>query len=304
MEHKEEILKTRKGGLGSSDAQMIERIAIRGGLCEGDRQRVAELLGLAERKQFSTGATRLGDEIEMGIYEIIKTKYPQTKSNPYYKSEKLSEEYGFSISNHIDYEVETEKELIWIENKATKYPLETTLSIYKSQLNWHYMLLKEKAKSKRKKARLFLSHYQTEKTPCFNANNLNLTEFLNGNDKLIKKGLSVLKTEINGFVYSPKDELFVQYLPDSVKEEFSIMGDYFKQIKDMNEKLESFKERMVGLMMNANVKSIKSDDFTLTLIGETKTTTFDKKKFGADYPDLLGKYTTTTNKKAYVKITT
>lgn len=304
MEHKEEILKTRQGGLGSSDAQMVERIAIRGGLSESDRQRVAELLGLAERKQFSTGATRLGDEIEMGIFEIIKTKYPQTKSNPYYKSEKLSEEYGFSISNHIDYEVETEKELIWIENKATKYPLETTLTIYKSQLNWHYMLLKEKAKSKRKKARLFLSHYQTNQTDCFDANNLHLTEFLNGNDKLIKRGLELLKKEIKGFVYSPKDELYAEYLPSSVQEEFSLMGDYFKQIKTMNEQLDSFKERMVVLMIEANVKSIKSDDFTLTLVEESKTTTFDKKKFGTDYPELLCKYTKTADRKAYVKITT
>lgn len=304
MEHKEEILKTRQGGLGSSDALMIERIAIRGGLSDGDRQRVAELLGLAERKQFSTESTRLGDEIEMGIFEIIKTKYPQTKSNPYYKSDSMSEKYGFLISNHIDYEVENEKELIWIENKATKHTLETTLATYKSQLNWHYMLLKEKAKSKRKKPRLFLSHYQTNKSDSFSAENLNLYEIKNSNASLITKGLDVLKNEIKGFVYSPKEELYAEYLPDSLREEFSQMGKIISEINENNKKLEEFKERMTELMLASNVKRITNDTFIITLFPSTKTSSFDKKSFGNKYPELLQEYTKQTDKKAYVKITT
>lgn len=304
MEHKEEILKTRQGGLGSSDALMIERIAIRGGLSDSDRQRVAELLGLTERKQFSTEATRLGDEIEMGIFEIIKTKYPQTRSNPYYKSEAMSEKYGFSISNHIDYEVETQTELIWIENKATKHTIETTLATYKSQLNWHYMLLKEKAKAKRKKPRLFLSHYQTNKTDSFDANNLHLKEVLDWSDKLLKSGLEILKKEINGFVFSPREELYAEYLPDTIREEFDLMGKIISEINENNKKLDEFKERMTELMLASNVKSIKNDTFIITLVPSTKTSSFDKKSFGNKYPELLQEYTKQTDKKAYVKITT
>ncbi len=304
MDYKEEIIKKRQGGLGSSDALMIERIALRGSLSEGDRQRVAELLGMIERKQFSTTATRLGDEIEMGIYEIIKQKYPQAKSNPYYKSERLSQQYGFYISNHIDYEIETEEELIWVENKATKNDVAKTLETYKSQFNWHYMLLKEKSVAKHKKPRLFLSHYQTNQSECFDANFLTLTEFHDGSDVLIKKGLEVLQREIKGFVYSPRDELFVEYLPDTMQEEISLMGNYISQINEMNEKLDEFKKKMADLMLSANVKSIKNEHFVITFVPESKMASFDKKEFGRKHPELLEQFTKQVNKKAYVKITT
>ncbi len=104
-DYKQDIIATRMGGLGSSDAKMVEKVGKIGKLAYADKERIAEMLGIIERRQFSTSATALGDLIENQMYEIVKELYPDAVSNPYYKS-KLSEEYGYDIFNHIDYEVE------------------------------------------------------------------------------------------------------------------------------------------------------------------------------------------------------
>jgi hypothetical protein len=114
----------------------------------------------------------------------------------------------------------------------------------------------------------------------------------------------VLQREIKGFVYSPRDELFVEYLPDTMQEEISLMGNYISQINEMNEKLDEFKKKMADLMLSANVKSIKNEHFVITFVPESKMASFDKKEFGRKYPELLEQFTKQVNKKAYVKITT
>jgi len=76
------------------------------------------MLGKDEKRQFSTKATDFGNQIETHICSIVLQKYPKAKSNPFYQSEKLSEKYGFAVFNHIDFEVETDRKLIWIECKS------------------------------------------------------------------------------------------------------------------------------------------------------------------------------------------
>jgi hypothetical protein len=71
MEHKNEIINTRVGGLGSSDAKMVAGIGERGFLNHADSKRIAIMLGMAEQRQFSTKAIETGNIIEKAIGDML-----------------------------------------------------------------------------------------------------------------------------------------------------------------------------------------------------------------------------------------
>ena len=52
-------------------------------------------------------------------------------------------------------------------------------------------------------------------------------------------------------------------------------------------------------MDEKDIKSIKTDVFTLTKVEPTETITFDKKKFEEDHKTLYKKYLKKSNKKGY-----
>ena len=299
---KEDILKTRKNGLGSSDAKMVAKIAKNGCLNDSDRQRIAIMLGLEERKQFSTEATRMGDAIEEKIFEIIKEKYPNAISNPYYKSEALSKKYGFDIFNHIDYEVELEDKLIWIENKATKKSAKNTFAEYTSQFVWHQILLDEKAELIGKTPILMFSHYLVEDyTDDFISENLTI-EKVYLIDTFVDYGLKIISEAIKDFKYEPREELYADNLPEKIQNRLSEIKGFFNQISEAEKQIDLFKETMLNLMIESNVKSIKNEFFYLTVTPEGVTTTFDKKTFEKENPDLAAKYYKQSKRKAYLTI--
>lgn len=307
--HKDEIIATRKSGFGSSDAKMIAKIGRLGVVSDSDNRRIAEMLGIAERIQFSNKATQLGNEIEDYVFELIKHKFPNSVSNPFYQSEELTEKHGFGVFNHIDYECETKSFLVWIENKATKKDINKTIDEYATQLAWHSELLKEKAQKLGKSPKLFVSHYQTEVTEDFSAENFNIIEIdINGFEietENIHKGLShiseILKSD---FEYKPSEELYAGNLPVSIQEKIETIHNAFNQINEANKLIDSFKDTMLDLMVKNNVKSIKNEFFSITLIKETVGSSFDKKTFEKEHPELAKKYEKKTNRKSYVIIKT
>lgn len=307
MEKKEEIIQTRKGGLGSSDAKMVAKTARNGCLSEPDRQRIAIMLGLEKKPQFSTEATEYGNFIEDLIFEIIKGEDPNAVSNPYYKSEQLSEKYGFDIFNHIDYEIETEDNLIWIENKATKDDRWTAMQAYESQLAWHWMLLKEKAYFAGKKPQLMFSHYTVNNYERdFNADNFKIIA-LNGEKHVLdrvetdlRKGFEIISEAIKDFKYEPREELYAENLPVQIQEKMQQIAACIIEAEAAEKKILEFKERMKELMNGNNVKSIASEYFKITLVGESTTTSFDKKAFEREYPELAGRFTKKSKKDSYI----
>ena len=88
-ENKNEIISSRVGGLGSSDAAMCYGIGHRGFLSDSDKLRIAVMLGLRDCPMFSTASTRLGDEVENKLFEYLKISYPNIVSNPKTESEEL-----------------------------------------------------------------------------------------------------------------------------------------------------------------------------------------------------------------------
>jgi len=298
---KQEIINKRMGGLGSSDAKMVAKITRNGCLSDSDNQRIAIMLGLEQKREFKSLPTEYGNFIEERIFEIIKKKYPNAISNPYYKSEELSEKYGFDIFNHIDYEVETDDKLIWIENKATKKCAAETFEEYKYQICWHENLLIEKAMAVRKMPILLMSHYKVDEYGDFIAENLTIKEIPHINCDF-SKGFEIISEAIKDFQYEPKEELYADNLPVSIQEKMQQMAVCLREIKEAENKVEQFKERMKEMMLENNVKSIDNDFFRISLVGESFSSSFDKKTFEKEHPDLAKQFTKQIKKQSYITL--
>lgn len=304
IDHKDEIVKTRTGGLGSSDAAMVARIARRGNLTDSDRQRIAIMLGMEEQREFTSIPTDFGNFIEEQIFNEIKKIYPDAVSNPYCKSESLSEKYGFRIFNHIDYEVVMENSLVWIENKATIESFDETIEKYRTQLEWHKMLLDEKAKALNKKPVLMLSHYLVDGYgKVFIPENLSIKKTdknISSGESLFKKGFSIISEAIEDFKYEPKEELYADNLPVNIQENLKQIQGCLIQMKEAEKTISDFKEKMRAIMIENNVRSITNDYFKIILVAETMTESFDKKSLEREYPDIASKFTKQSKKNSYI----
>ncbi|MCI2145805.1 MAG: hypothetical protein LKK08_06110 [Bacteroidales bacterium] len=304
QDYKADIIATRKGGLGSSDAKMVVKIGRTRALSYSDQERLAQMLGITERKQFTTPATRYGDYIENRVFEAIKTKWPEAVSNPYYKSDKLSAKYGFDVFDHIDYEMEDATSIVWIENKATVHSLKETIGIYDAQLRWHYMLVNEKAAAKGKTPYLYLTHYWVEpdKLGVFDAGRLSITPLSigSGYDADIQAGLQYISEAIKDFHFTPREELEANDLPEPLQNAMAAVSDKLRLLSSLEAEVDDFKSKLLPLMEENKIRSIKNDMFAITYKAPYQSARFDSRNFQKDHIDLYNEYLRTSTVKSSV----
>lgn len=302
----EEIIKTRVGGLGSSDAKMVAKIGRNGVISQSDKKRIAIMLGLDEQKQFTSVATEHGNFIENSIYQLLSSKYNNAVSNPYTKHDELSERYGFDIFNHIDFEVKTDKKLLWFECKATNKSIDETEQDYFEQLHWHSVIGNNKAKSLGLEFELYLVHYlDVEKEFIFDSQNFEIKKVdLHFEQGIISKGLQIISDAIkNGFEYEKQSELYLSDLPQIWQNEAYEIQQILLRQKDEEQKIEKFKDRLKEIMSANNVKSINNDFFSITYVAETVSTKLDSKKIKAEQPDIFEKYAKQSPVKSSIRLT-
>jgi len=302
----EEIIKTRIGGLGSSDAKMVAKISRDGVISESAKKRIAIMLGLDEQKQFTSIATEHGNFIENSIYQLLKSNYKNAVSNPYTKHDELSEYYGFDIFNHIDFEVQTENKLLWFECKATNKNIEETEQDYIDQLHWHSVIGNYKAKSLGLEFELYLVHYlDAEKEFIFDSQNFEIKKVdLHFEQGVISKGLQFISDAIkNGFEYEKKEEMLLSDLPEIWQNEAYQIQQILLRQKDEELKIETFKDKLKEIMSANNVKSIKNDFFSITYVSETVATKLNSKKLKAEQPAIFEKYAKQSPVKSSIRLT-
>ena len=292
MEHKQEIINTRVGGLGSSDAKMVVGIAERGTLNYADKERIAVMLGFAEKRQITSKAIELGNIIEDAVFEVFKSQFGENiTSNPRYVIEL---HLDYRVSNHIDFEISTPDELIWIEHKSTIHGINQALEDYKYQLAWHAMLGQDKALNEGKKFRLMLSHYDTNDFDGeFNADKLNIVEVKPNKHHIDKigKGLIIINEALPTFTWEKNEGiLHASSLPAEINDKCEMIATHLRKIKELTEQVDTFKSKMCELMVANNVKSIVTDAFSITLVEQSVSTTFDKSKFAKEHPDMVAQY--------------
>jgi hypothetical protein len=196
--------------------------------------------------------------------------------------------------------------LIWVEHKSTIHGINQALESYKHQLAWHAMLGQDKALAEGKKFRLMLSHYDTNEFDGeFNADKLSIVEVAPNAHLIDKicKGLLIINEQIPTFEWQPNEGiLHASSLPAEINDKCEMMADHLRKIKEMTEQVDTFKQRMCELMVANNVKSIVTDAFTITLVEQSVSTTFDKSKFAKEHPDMVAQYEKKNIRKAYVNI--
>ena len=141
--HAQEIVNTRKGGLGGSDAALVLRIAERGLSCltATDMRRLCVMIGTAEQVNFETAYTNAGHAFEEYAEQVLPLgeSYEREK----YITKPLADQ--FKTFAHADFVDEMKDENGYqyagvIECKYVQKPTEKVIETYFAQLQWYYML--------------------------------------------------------------------------------------------------------------------------------------------------------------------
>jgi len=306
--YKNEIERTRVGSLGSSDAAIVAKVGSAGveALTDTDLYRLAVMTGQAERVDFQTPAMRLGDKIEMEIYDAIKSKHPQAVSNPLRTDVQMSNYYGFGIISHIDVEVATDEDISvkWYEIKASRKTTDEVLQTYAAQLQWHWMVLNKVAAADVQKS-LYLVHYQTGVTEEFDANNITIVpvsmdDIMQGQ---LYDGLIRLKEFLPTFKYVRPEEMSIRLVGDAEVQSLRERAEEaIIVVKQLETQIEEFKAALKNYMTANGIKKIYSDNYCVTLTAATKVQTFDSKRFKSEQPEMYAQYLKETERAAAVMI--
>lgn len=320
--YKDEIRASRKGCLGSSDAKMIAQIAKLGFVPKSAFKRLAVVKGLIEHEEIpETSAIRAGNEIEMCIFNHLHAADERWQSNVRWESKKYSTK-NCKLISHPDFVlIDEDKHEIRIgECKGTKYNIEQTRATYAEQLYHHYAIGFEKAKELGDdwKVTVYLVHYDTNGLDLsngmgeFDTNRLTIHRIQTDNLYYdIQTGMNIINEFLETFdQYIEGDEVDASLLPDTVRNQFTAIADTLAEIQEKNKQVDEFKKRLYDFMSKNGVKSVKSDIFSITCVGESISRTFDSKSYINDllkqFPrkgkKIVEQYTHETKRNGYVTI--
>ena len=321
-ESKNEIIATRVGCLGGSDAKLIQGIAIANKIPQSAMKRLAVCKGLIEHQQFSNPAIEFGNYIESMVFESLHSQDARWQSNPCLVSVKYSRK-NVTVIDHIDaYLQDDDKKVVTIvEMKATRSNYAQTYDEYKWQLLHHYLLGREKAKELGDyKVKVMLCHYLTDGidlTQPFEFDPSRLTvKTLRNMEKLSKsyhlaEAMDIIDNFLDTFAEFYEDEVDGNLLPEKVKTEFDQVTTFLAEIKEREKKVEDFKKKLTEFMVCKGIKGIKTDAWAITLVNESESVSVDYKAIFANEietkkPRIANKlkkqYKKVTKKKAYCMI--
>ena len=281
-EQKQEIINTRKGCLGGSDARMLMSIADIGSIPNSALKRLAICKGLKEPEQFTNAAMEFGNFIEECVFKSLHDTDDRWQSNPRIASEKYS-------------------------RKNVK-------------LYHHYLLGSEIAKKIGYKVKVVLCHYLTDGVDVANEREFDpsrlTVKVLRNMDKLssqykLAEAMDIVDKFLETFdSYYDGDEIPYELLPVSVKEQFDKATELLTEIMQREEIVDKFKEKLYEFLLEKNIKSIKNDAWTITRVDASSTKQFNSKKYLSDFAakhprkfkKLRDKYESVVNRKGYVKI--
>ncbi len=291
-EQKQEIVKSRVGGFGGSDAKMFYKVGLNGlsALSDTDKRRIAVALGQAEFVEtYTTDAMEAGNEFERWLAVNSYTVETGWENNYYLISEAIQAR-NFKLFAHPDFYEKTNK--IVIEAKYTSSDIDTTINDYMPQLQWYYLLGAENV-------------YIIKGTQGFdfNESEIQLIEKNPSDINILSEGIKIIDEFCDTFIYTEKDEWTEGDLLPHEQRAAQLMYNYLEQIKVMEAEVEKQKQMLFEVMDKNGVKSIKSDKYVLTIVPESVRSTFDKKKLLKEHPEINeADYLKTSKVKPYLKI--
>lgn len=314
--YKDEIISSRIGNLGGSDARILAAIAKNGCVQKGQVERLAIAKGLYERPNITNLAMQYGDFIENMIYDSLVQVDERWESNKCFRSQKYGRE-GLGLLVHIDFSLFDESRdkplLLWVECKATTTDIEQTYKDYKEQLYVEYVLGKELAEQLGADFKLELCHYDAS---VMFEDEFQL-QFAFDPDKISRKkvifkkpvfdissGMDIAAQYVSEMTEYKREEIDWDYLPAEVQEQMKQVNNILVSIKEKQDSIEEFKSRFYDFLCKNEIKSVKTPYFTISRVDESVSIQFDKVRFTAEHPELAAKYQRAVKKKGYVLIKT
>ena len=296
---KQEIIATRRGGFGGSDAKMFYKVGQKGieALSDTDKRRIAVALGQVEHIETpTTEAMEAGNDFEAWLAEN-EFKEDEGWINNFKLETAFNPERNFKTFAHADFYRHNDipspaPEKVVIEAKYTSADTQQTVQDYMSQLQWYYLHDAD-----------FVGLIKgTQGQPFSEYEQVKIYKDESYINTLIK-GIQLIDTFCETFVYEPKDEWGIEDLLPFEQSAVVKMTTVLSEIKRMEKEAEKLKSKLLDTMLKHNVKSLKHDDYTLTVVPGGVTSRFNKAKLLKDHPEIKeSDYTTLSERKAYLKI--
>lgn len=278
QEHKQEILSSRIGGFGGSDARLFYTIACKGfkKLSATDLFRISVAKGKSELKSIpETPAMAAGHAFESYVEKLLKKKgfEREVKLNL-----RLSDK--FDTFAHADfYNAETNTV---IECKFTQGNVDKTYKTYYAQLQWYYMLGVE---------RVILCNGHGDVNDILTTGaveNIEIKEIerdesfidsLNAGIVLLSPFWDDLRIDV-GEEWTPSDLL--EFDADNI----NLFTDKLRQIERLEADAKELREQIKCLFELYNIKSLKSDNYLITYVGESVRETLDTDKLKKEHKEI------------------
>lgn len=314
--YKDEIISSRVGNLGGSDARILAAIAKNGCVQRAQVERLAIAKGLYERPNITNIAMQYGDFIENMIYDSLVQVDERWESNKCFRSQKYGRE-GLGLLVHIDFSLFDESRdkplLLWVECKATTTDIEQTYKDYKEQLYVEYVLGKELAEQLGADFKLELCHYdasvmfedESQLQFAFDPDKISRKKVIFKKSVFdIASGMDIAAQYVSEMTEYKREEIDWDYLPAEVQEQMKQVNNILVSIKEKQDSIEEFKSRFYDFLCKNEIKSVKTPYFTISRVDEAISMQFDKVKFASEHPELVAEYQKEVKKKGYVLIKT
>lgn len=293
-QHKQEIHRSRIGGFGSSDAKMFYKIGTKGldSLSQTDIRRIAVAKGLIPYTPIpSTPAIEAGHLFE----DWLEQSWFSDKTK-YVREPLLTFKYAknFSTFSHIDFGCIADG--MTYEAKYSQKTTDEVLNTYYEQIQWHMTM---------GAVHVTLIHGRGTVEP-FGCDEI--TESIIGFDsecsQALINGIKILDEAWDNLDLTLRDDITTSDLLPYDAEGVAMMTQHLTEIKRLESEIADYKKRLLLLFEDNNIKSLKSDNYTITYVAPSVRRTFDKKLLKDKYPDInLADFEKESNVASSLKIT-
>ena len=292
--HQNEILSTRVGGLGGSDARLVASIANKGidNLSATNAMRLAVMLGMTPPVSIPVTPAMAAGHLFEDYYEKCSDF---GIAETYIREEYLQYQGGltnFKAFAHADFTCHYDDgfdvyELKFVNGKS----IDEVAQTYYWQLQWYYMLGADK---------VFLVHGIGNVDP-FKVKGVQLLPIDKDEVAIetLKKGLQILDDAIaSGWQPTLRTEEKAEdtILLDDINE----MESLLRQKEEIDSKIATIKERLMEYMMISGVDKIQCPQGNLSYSKPTITRTIDSKRLKAEHKDIYDAYLVENERKGSV----
>lgn len=291
MEHEQEIIKSRVGGFGGSDAALFLKVGQRGieSLSMSDKKRIAVMLGLMEYEDnYTSPAMAAGHLFE----DYMERELAETGSYDREKVLEMSYTQKFKTFAHADFCTEDGQVL---ECKYSQKDDDEVLKTYYAQLQWYYML---------GATRVALVHGRGSVEP-FEVAEVSLIEVEKDQEVIdtMLSGIDEVAAYVEGFTSAKLDVTTLDEIDEKQRSNVVACRTRLAAIKEAENALARMREELQAYMEANQITKIDAGDCVVTYVGPTTRRTFDSKKAQATFPELKGEeFYKQSNVKATIKI--